>query len=585
LAIRFNLCENCYKSGMHRLPSGESPRRGEARLRGRESCAPLQERERRRLRCARLRRAPRQRRSSPAGASTRSGRASARTLSRCALHDAQPPPSPFVGGGKTAASGARASGAHPDRDAPAPQGLPRAQGGLQPAPSLVARFTTPNLPLRLLWAVGKPPPQVRAPPARTPTETLQPRRGFHALREGFSPHPLSLRAPRRPTSPFAFCGRWENRRLRCARLRRAPRQRRSSPAGASTRSGRASARTLSRCALHDAQPPPSPFVGGGKTAASGARASGAHPGRDAPAPQGLPRAQGGLQPAPSLVARFTTPNLPLRLLWAVGKPPPQVRAPPARTPTETLQPRRGFHALREGFSPLSLVARFTTPNLPLRLLWAVGKPPPQVRAPPARTPTETLQPRRGFHALREGFSPHPLSLRAPRRPTSPFAFCGRWENRRLRCARLRRAPRQRRSSPAGASTRSGRASARTLSRCALHDAQPPPSPFVGGGKTAASGARASGAHPDRDAPAPQGLPRAQGGLQPAPSLVARSTTPNLPLRLLWAVGKPPPQVRAPPARTPTETLQPRRGFHALREGLWSLKKYSALARAGGLRLV
>jgi hypothetical protein len=277
---------------------------------------------------------------------------------------------PHSRSGRDAASGARASGAHPGRDAPAPQGLPRAQGGLQPAPSLVARSTTPNLPLRLLWAVGKPPPQVRAPPARTPAETLQPRRGFHALREGFSPHPLSLRAPRRPTSPFAFCGRWENRRLRCARLRRAPRQRRSSPAGASTRSGRASARTLSRCALHDAQPPPSPFVGGGKTAASGARASGAHPGRDAPAPQGLPRAQGGLQPAPSLVARSTTPNLPLRLLWAVGKPPPQVRAPPARTPAETLQPRRGFHALREGFSP------------------------------------------------------HPLSLRAPRRPTSPFAPCG-----------------------------------------------------------------------------------------------------------------------------------------------------------------
>jgi hypothetical protein len=208
LAIRFNLCENCYKSGMHRLPSGESPRRGEARLRGRESCAPLQERERRRLRCARLRHAPRQRRSSPAGASTRSGRASARSL--------------------------------------------------------------------------------------------------------------SLRASRRPTSPFSFCERWEKRRLRCARLRRAPRQRRSSPAGASTRSGRASARTLSRCALHDAQPPPSPFVSGGKTAASGARASGAHPDRDAPAPQGLPRAQGGLQPAPSLVARFTTPNLPLRPLWEQG---------------------------------------------------------------------------------------------------------------------------------------------------------------------------------------------------------------------------------------------------------------------------
>ena len=52
---------------------------GKARLRGRESCALLQERERHHLRCARLRRAPRQRRSSPAGASTRSGRALART--------------------------------------------------------------------------------------------------------------------------------------------------------------------------------------------------------------------------------------------------------------------------------------------------------------------------------------------------------------------------------------------------------------------------------------------------------------------------------------------------------------------------
>jgi hypothetical protein len=47
-----------------------------ARLRGRESCALLQERERRHLRCARLQRAPRQRRASPTGASTRSGRAS-----------------------------------------------------------------------------------------------------------------------------------------------------------------------------------------------------------------------------------------------------------------------------------------------------------------------------------------------------------------------------------------------------------------------------------------------------------------------------------------------------------------------------
>jgi hypothetical protein len=126
--------------------------RGEARLRGPESCTLLQERERRHLRCARLRRAPRQRRSSPAGASTRSARASARTRSRFGHQDAQTPPSPFVGEGKT-------------------------------------------------------PPPVRAPPARTPAETLQPRRGFHALSEGFSPHPLSFRTSGRPNAPFSPCGR------------------------------------------------------------------------------------------------------------------------------------------------------------------------------------------------------------------------------------------------------------------------------------------------------------------------------------------------------------------------------------------
>jgi len=43
---------------------------------------------------------------------------------------------------------------------------------------------------------------------------------------------------------------------------------------------------------------------------SGARASGAYPGRDAPAPQGLPRAQGGLQPAPSPVSGIRMPNPP-----------------------------------------------------------------------------------------------------------------------------------------------------------------------------------------------------------------------------------------------------------------------------------
>ena len=110
---------------------------------------------------------------------------------------------------------------------------------------------------------GETPPPVRAPPARTPTEMLQPRRGFHALSEGFSPHPLSFRAPGRPNAPFSFCGRREN-------------------------------------------------------ATSGARASGAHPGRDAPAPQGLPRAQRGLQPAPALVSDIRTPKRPLLLLWEKG---------------------------------------------------------------------------------------------------------------------------------------------------------------------------------------------------------------------------------------------------------------------------
>ena len=51
---------------------------------------------------------------------------------------------------------------------------------------------------------------------------------------------------------------------------------------------------------------------------SGAHASGAYPGRDAPAPQGLPRAQGGLQPAPSLVLLIRTPKRPLLPAWEKG---------------------------------------------------------------------------------------------------------------------------------------------------------------------------------------------------------------------------------------------------------------------------
>jgi hypothetical protein len=85
------------------------------------------------------------------------------------------------------------------RDAPAPQGLPRAQGGLQPAPSLVLLIRTPKRSLLPVWEKGG--------------------RGD----EGANAHG-NARTP--------------GAHLRCARLRRVPRQRRSSPAGASTRSGR-----------------------------------------------------------------------------------------------------------------------------------------------------------------------------------------------------------------------------------------------------------------------------------------------------------------------------------------------------------
>jgi hypothetical protein len=273
-----------------------------------------------------------------------------------------------------------------------------------------------------------------------PAERLQPHRGFHALREGFSPHPLPLQASGRPDTPFSLpkevvCqtsplsfrhqdaqtppsprvaegGRGDeganthgNARAslpeRCARLRRVPPQRRSSPAGASTRSGRASARTLSRFRHQDAQTPPSPRVGEGGRGDEGANA------------HGNARAPGANE----------------------------VRAPPAHTPAETLQPRRGFHALREGFSPHPLSFQLIrTPKRSLLPVWQkgvggmrgqtrTGMPAHpganEVRAPPAHTPAETLQPRRGFHALREGFSPHPLPFQASGRPDTPFSPCGR----------------------------------------------------------------------------------------------------------------------------------------------------------------
>jgi hypothetical protein len=97
---------------------------------------------------------------------------------------------------------------------------------------------------------------------------------------------------------------------------------------------------------------------------SGARASGAYPGRDAPAPQELPRAQGGASARTlSRFAHQDAQTLPSPRVAEGGRGDeggkrarecprtrrtPQVRAPPARTPAETLQPRRSFHALREG---------------------------------------------------------------------------------------------------------------------------------------------------------------------------------------------------------------------------------------------
>ena len=53
------------------------------------------------------------------------------------------------------------------------------------------------------------------------------------------------------------------------------------------------------------------------------------------------------------------------------------------------------------------------------------------------------------------------------------------------------------------------------------------------------------------------------------------------VRLPSGIGETPPQVRTPPARTPAETLQPCRGFHALREGLWRLRNKSGIRPCRG----
>jgi len=195
-------------------------------------------------------------------------------------------------------SGAHASGAYPGRDAPAPQGLPRAQGGLQPAPSPVSGIRTPKRPLLPAWEKGvgrmRGQTRTRGRDARAPGAHLRCARLRRIPRQRRSspagastrsgrvqpaPSPVSgIRTPKRPLLPAwekgvgrmrgQTCTRGRDARapgahLRCARLRRIPRQRRSSPAGASTRSGRASARTLSCFRHQDAQTPPSPRVGEG----------------------------------------------------------------------------------------------------------------------------------------------------------------------------------------------------------------------------------------------------------------------------------------------------------------------------------
>jgi hypothetical protein len=106
--------------------------------------------------------------------------------------------------------------------------------------------------------------------------------------------------------------------------------------------------------------------------------------RCAPAPQGLPRAQGGLQPA----------------------------AP---------QPRRGFHALREGFSPL----RPSPAGASMRSGRASARCAPAPQGLPCAQgglQPAAPQPRRGFHALREGFSPHERSHARRRAMADVFSY-------------------------------------------------------------------------------------------------------------------------------------------------------------------
>jgi len=146
------------------------------------------------------------------------------------------------------------------------------------------------------------------------------------------------------------------------------------------------------------------------------------------------------------------------------------------------QPRRGFHTLSKGFSPHARATHGACPS-------PAGAFTPSARASArTRNARRMPQPRRGFHALSAGFSPR----------FSPHA----------------RATHDACPSPAGAFTPSARALARASART--------------------RGQRTT------HAPAPQGLSRPQQGLQPALQPARAGNARRMP--------------------------QPRRGFHTLSKG-------------------
>ena len=198
----------------------------------------------------------------------------------------------------------------------------------------------------------------RAPPSPLHPRTPQPRRGFHPLRKGFSPHfkPASTCAsasrPRTPQPRRGFhvlrkgfsphfiarknCGKGVAPHARIA-ARASCRDRRQNSVG-----GRRDRRAAAL-----------PHVVQALRAGSTKHPFGRGQVMGAIAPQGLPRPQGGLQPA-HLAPPPTHPS-------PAGASTPSERAsartPPTCPSTHTPQPRRGFHVLRKGFSPHTFLPR------------------------------------------------------------------------------------------------------------------------------------------------------------------------------------------------------------------------------------